>query len=193
MNIHSKDLVRIENICNHEAGHYIAGRELNFITQGISIEVNINGHCGESVIEPRTMGIDNFQKLGEYLRRRIKVLYAGVISESFDKEDCSNYALKEWRTGGGMNDYAKIKELTQTLRNILYPETELESQAQTELDKIDKELFDESIKIVTERRELIRGISSMLLEKVKEYDKKYFLTESEINNVQNIKELYLKE
>lgn len=192
MEIYSTDLVKIENICNHEAGHYIIARELGFSTNGMSIEMRTNGHSGESVIEPWTSGINNFTELENYLKRRIKVLYAGVISESFEMENCSDYALNEWKSGGGKDDHSKIRELTQVLRNIIYPNTKNEPEAQKELTNLDSELFAQTVEIVKNRLNLIHGISSMLSEKVKEYNIKYSLTESEINDVANIKELYIK-
>ena len=192
MEIYSTDLVNIENICNHEAGHYIIAKELGFITNGISIEIRIDGYSGEAVLEPRTSGINNFTELENYLRRRIKVLYAGVISESYEMENCSDYALNQWNSGGGKDDHSKIRELTQVLRNIIYPNTENEPEAQKELDNIDSELFGQTVEIVSERLQLIRGIASMLSVKVKEYNIRYTLTETEINDVVNIKELYIK-
>ena len=192
MKIYSTDLVKIENICNHEAGHYIIARELGFITNGMSIQMQTNGHSGESVIEPWTSGINNLTELQNYLKRRIKVLYAGVISESFEMENHSDYALNEWNSGGGKDDHSKIRELTQVLRNIIYPNTVQEPEAQKELTDLNNELFDQTVKIVSERLKLIRGISSMLSGKVKEYNIKYSLTETEINNVKDIKELYRK-
>lgn len=192
MEIYSTDLVNIENICNHEAGHYIIAREFGFITNGISIEMRINGYSGVTILEPRTSGINNFTELENYLRRRIKVLYAGVISESYEMGNCSDYALYEWNSGGGKDDHSKIRELTQVLRNIVYPNTEHEPEAQKELTDLDSELFGQTVEIVSERLKLIRGIASMLSEKVKEYNIKYYLTETEINDIPNIKELYLK-
>lgn len=192
MKIYSTDLVKIENICNHEAGHYIIARELGFITNGISIQMRINECVGQSVIEPRTSGINGFTELENYIRRRIKVLYAGVISESYEMENFSDYALKEWNSAGGKDDYSKIRELTQVLRNIVYPKTENEPEAQRELTELDNELFGQTVEIVEKRLLLIREISSLLSEKVKEYDIKYSLTEAEINHVPNIKGLYLK-
>lgn len=192
MKIYSADLAKIQNICNHEAGHYIIAKELGFITNGMSIEIRVDGYSGESIIEPRTSGIINFTELENYLRRRIKVLYAGVLSESYEMVNFSEYALNEWNSGGGKDDHSKIRELTQVLRNIVYPNTGEEREAQKELNDLDNELFAQTVEIVAERLKLIRRISLILAEKVKEYNIKYSLTETEINDIPNIKELYLK-
>jgi len=40
-----------------------------------------------------------------------------------------------------MNDYAKIKELLHVLRNVTFPETTNESEAQGELSKLETRLL----------------------------------------------------
>ena len=102
MTINQQDQKRIKLICNHEAGHYIVGRELSFKTHGITIVVQpFQGHSATAVIEPWTPSIDDLQKLRIYLERRIQVLFAGAIAEAMDENGKydSDYALKEWRTG----------------------------------------------------------------------------------------------
>jgi len=192
--INPQDQKRIKRICNHEAGHYIAGRELSFKTHGITIIVQpFQGHSATAVIEPWTKDIDDFDNLRNYLERRIQVLYAGAISEAIDESGNydANYALKEWQIGGATNDHAKIRELVQTLRNINYPKTEDQQRAQKELDFLDDDLIKKAGAIITTRLKLVQGIGDMLYQKVKLYNTKYELTEDEINAVPNIKKLYI--
>jgi len=194
MTIQYTDTNRIRRVCNHEAGHYIVARELLFTTHGIAVLFNLmQGHSGHAVIEPWTPNITSVTELSGYLERRIKVLFAGAISEAMEvtgKYD-ADHACKEWKTGGSTNDHSKIRELVQTLRNIKYPQTTDEPTAQIELTQIDEDLIQETGKIVHNRIELIKGIGDMLFQKVKEYDVKYELLETEINEVKRIRELYI--
>lgn len=194
MNIRYIDIQRIMRICNHEAGHYIVGKELNFTTHGISVSVNpTQGHSGHAVIEPWTPNIKSLQELCFYIERRVKVLYAGAISEAMeiDGKYDSEHALREWITGGSVNDHAKIRELVQALRNVRYPDTTDELLIQTELTRIDEELIQSAGEIVRNRIELIHGIGDMLLQKIKLYNTKYELLETEINEVKMVRELYI--
>jgi hypothetical protein len=194
MTIQHTDINRIKRICNHEAGHYIVARELSFTTHGIAVLFNpIQGHSGHALIEPWTPNITSVTELTGYLERRIKVLFAGAISEAMEvtgKYD-ADYACGEWETGGSTNDHSKIRELVQTLRNIKYPETNDEATAQIELTQIDEDLIKQTGAIVYSRIELIHGIGDMLFQKVKEYNVKYELLETEINKVKRIRELYI--
>ncbi len=64
--------------CKHEAGHYVAGRALGFVTKGIAMTIqNKNGHSGgaEVELEPLIVSTD---ALIDYLERRVQVLYAGA-------------------------------------------------------------------------------------------------------------------
>lgn len=194
MKIQQTDIQRIIRICNHEAGHYIVSRELKFITGGIKVNIkSMHEHISGAGIEPWTPNINNVNNIVEYLERRIKVLYAGVIAEATNKlgKYDSAYALNEWRKRGGKDDYAKIRELVQTLRNIKYPDTAESNKIQNELDKIDTKLIQEAGAIIMDRFELIQGVGDSIYRKIKNYNKDYELTEEEINKISKIRELYI--
>lgn len=185
---------RIIRICNHETGHYIVSRELKFRTGVIKVKItSVQNHCASSEIEPWTPHIDSVDKIVEYLERRIKVLYAGVLSEATNNkgEYNSDYALNEWRKGGGKDDYAKIRELVQTLRNIKYPDITDPDEIQKGLDKLDAELFRGAYSIVMDRLKLIQGVSENMYRKIKKFNVNYELSENEINEIPKIKELYI--
>lgn len=194
MTIQLTDQTRLRTICNHEAGHYIVARELSFKTDGLMILIeSMGGHSGYAAIQPWTSEIYNIEDSIHYLKRRIQVLYAGAIAESTEKNRKydSNHALHEWQLGGSIDDYAKIRELTQTLRNVMYPNTTNEDKVQKELTLINNELCEKTGAIITMRLKLVFGISSMIFKKVKLYNTEYKLKESEINNIQNIRKLYI--
>ena len=120
------------------------------------------------------------------------MLYAGVIAEATNSEGGYNHVLanREWKTGGGQNDYAKIRELTHVLRNIKFPLTVDNATAQSELDQIDSELLEKSGYLVQDRITLIHGIGDSLFHKIKKYDETYALTESELNRIPMVRDLY---
>lgn len=178
------DSERIRKICTHEAGHYVIAKDLSFITKGISVMFDFPpAHSGESTIEPWTPSIITFKELENYLERRIKVLFAGVMAEAMEKVGNYNqeYALNEWKRKGGMSDHAKIRELMQVIRNINHPETKDSSEIQ--LTSIDEKLFNESLKMVMEKISLINRIAGMIIKKIKQYKVKYELTEIEIDTL----------
>lgn len=187
--IRKSDHERIRRICTHETGHYVVGRELSFKTHGIEIQIQYpQGHLGQAGIDLWTPNISSLGELKDYLERRIKVLYAGAIAESFDDDANydSEYALNEWTSGGSINDYAKIRELVQVFRNISYPDTSNESKVQEELTQIADPLINETLAIVERHFESIRRISDRLFSKVEFYSGKYDLGESEIDPIYEI-------
>lgn len=194
MDIQPTQRDRIIKICNHEAGHYIASRELKFFTGGINVNItSFQSHSAGAGIEPWSPNIDSVDKIVEYLERRAKVLYAGVIAEATDRKGKydSDFALNEWRNGGGKDDYSKIRELVQTLRNIKYPDVINPDDVQKGLDEIDTEMIQNAGKIVMERLDLIQGVGESIYRKIKKYNVNYELSEDEINNIPKIRELYI--
>lgn len=190
--IHLYDVEKIKKVCFHEAGHYVVAKKLGFTTHGINIECHGPGdHSGEAIIEPLTVGLINIKSVEGYLERRIKVLYAGVVAQSFTNEEGYNgeYATAEWEQGSGVNDHAKIRELTHVLRNVRFPKTSDENEAQAELDGVVEQLMDDAGHIVYNYLEVIRCIGDALYDKVKNYRMKYELTEVELNAMQCIKSL----
>lgn len=188
-----KDYNKIKKICTHEAGHYVVARELKFKTHGIEVYFENNGnHKGQSILEPRTPGIKSIVNLELYLERRIIVLFAGAIAEKMNIRGDFNpdEAIKEWNNGGSMNDHAKIRELVHILRNIKFPDTVNENMAQSELTHFDRILNYKAYEIVQDRIELIFELGDLIFQKIKFYNTWYELSDSEINNVENIKILY---
>ncbi|MBT1705555.1 hypothetical protein KK060_19850 [Fulvivirgaceae bacterium PWU20] len=190
------DQQRIKSVCKHEAGHYLVAKLLGFKTHGISIKVHFPiGHEGGSTIEPSLPGITNIDLLKSHLRKRIQILYAGVISEAFHNENTydSDYALKEWRTGGGRDDYSKIRELTHILRNISFPSSSNTDEMQSQLTKIDDELINLTGETVSTNLRLISSICDLLLKKVAHYDEHFELSEGEILELPSMRNLFPKE
>ena len=185
--------ILIQRICRHEVGHLIAAREIGFITHEIKVSIALgSGHRALSVIELWTPHIIDIPSVIKYLNKRLIVLYAGAVAESLDQHGNydGEYALNEWRNGGAMDDYAKIRELTQLLRNLIYPETTDREKIDGQLKDIGDEVCRKTGELLLGRKELIWELSSMLIKKFREYGKEFDLTELEMMNVQAFKEAY---
>jgi hypothetical protein len=189
MPIYSADQERLKRICKHEAGHLVVAKEMKFVTHGIKVTLLPNvGHAGDAAIEPRTANITEIDHVKEYLIRRIRVLYSGVIAECADNE-CNfdnRYAKDEWERGGGMNDFTKIRELLQTLRNISYPQTVEEEEINYELALLKTTLTREACDLVKKRHDVIKAVAEKLYEKVISYNVQYYLTEGEIAEISQV-------
>lgn len=187
--ISQQDIIRGEKVCIHEAGHLIVSKLQGFKTNGISIEIYPRiGHSGEATIILPTPEITDNDKLIDYLEKRVQILYAGVIAQftDIDKNFDNENALKEWKNGGGMVDYAKVRELVHVIRNIKFPNTYIEKVQQSELDLIDKEIFSKTAELIMDKIEMIHQIGIQLNNKVVNYNKRYYLSELEIQNIIDI-------
>lgn len=187
--ISEQDKIRAEKICIHEAGHLISSKLLGFKTNGISIQIYSSiGHSGEATIILPTSEINDSDKLIEYLENRVQVLYAGVIAQFTDinKNFDNDNAIKEWNNGGGMVDYAKVRELVHVIRNIKFPNTYIEKVQQSELDLIDKEIFSKTAELIMDKIEMIHQIGIQLSNKVINYNERYYLSELEIQDIIDI-------
>jgi hypothetical protein len=188
------DRERVLLVCMHEVGHYVLSKEMGFETTGICVQFErYGGHSGHSGFKSWNPKMDSLLKMKEFLEKRIKILYAGVIAECIDKEGKydSERANIEWTIGGGRNDHSNIRELTRLIRDIDFPDTENEDEVNTQLKVIDDKLISDTGNIVFERIQLIRCLANILSDKVLDYDVEFKLTEKELNEFPSIRELYL--
>lgn len=175
---------RVKKICRHEVGHNVIAKLFGFNPGSIEMNFSPNGHSGASNCEPWRPGVSSFEILKVNLETRIKILYAGAMAEAFTDDGGvdSEYALSEWKTGGAMNDYAKIRELMHVLRNITYPETTDESAAQKELNQLDNAIFQETANLVLLNRTLIERLTDLVVSKVDFYDVNYLISVEELTD-----------
>lgn len=169
-------------IGQHEVGHYITARVLGFKTGAITLVIHdLNGaHCGGTEIVP-CCGLRNLQSIEDYLERRITVLYAGALAESLSKGKIdNNYAINLMRHGGSQNDYAKARELIQTLRNIRFPDTIAEEDVQKELDVLDNQLWNKAADIVLAESAIIEGLGNRLAGDIKHTNELVTLSAAEL-------------
>jgi hypothetical protein len=182
----------IFRVCKHEAGHCIMSKELGFKTNGIAVKITTNGHKASAGITILNQGIDNIEKTKEFLEKRIKVLYAGGIAESINGSgelDKEHFA-QVWEEGGGHIDHANIRELVRLLRDLVYPNTTTDEEANKELKALDDRLINEAGEIVGERIQIIEGIAQQITERINELNIQYDFTEDDLNKIKSIRDLY---
>ena len=186
MRIGAVDRDRILKICRHELGHFFVAKKLGFKTTNLTFTFHkFKGHLGGAGLEPNKPGIETIEDIINYLELRIVILYAGVISEATDNHGNydSNYALNQWHKDGGMQDHAKIRELTFLLRGILHPETTDNVLIQNQLDSIDTGLIQRSGEIVIENIEVIYDAAYELSSKIILFETPYNFTDQEVTEL----------
>ena len=122
------------------------------------------------------------EDVASFLERRVQVLYAGSLAEALVKSGIDNNKALENIKNGGQQGYTKIKELVNLIRNTRHPDTK-EDGWQSELDKIDPELWNEAASIVESERKRIEDLSSGLVTKVSGYDIRAELSRSDIDTI----------
>jgi len=175
----------------HEAGHYVVASELGFKVQGIKIAVNnstgkINGTSRINLDYP----IHTLDDTLKFLESRVMILLAGAISESIksDRIDEDN-AAKVLQNGSAVDDFAKVQEYINLIRNIKHPTIDSYDQGRSFLDTISDELWNESLSIIIENCDKITCIGDHLASKVKKENGKCIMGADEINDILLSKEL----
>jgi hypothetical protein len=179
-------------IAQHEVGHYIAARVLGFKTGAISLVVfDFTGaHRGGAEIIP-CCGLRDVRSIDDYLERRITVLYSGALAESLSKGQVdNNYAINAMRHGGSQNDYAKARELIQTLRNIRFPDTITEEEVQKNLDVIGNQLWNKAAGIVLAESAIIEGLGDRLAGDIKYTNELVTLSDEELEALPIIRDRF---
>ncbi|MHC8323618.1 peptidase M41 [Pseudomonas sp. GB2N2] len=139
---------RALQIAHHEMGHYVIARALGFATGGVTLSVTMDlRHLGGASIT-LARPITSLDAMREYLEARMMVLFAGAMGQTLSSprstgprvDKSSAIAILQGALGAEQ-DYAKIKELQNLLRNLTCPGTESTSH-----ERVTAEL-----KVITER------------------------------------------
>jgi hypothetical protein len=123
-----------------------------------------------------------------YLRKRVQVLYAGALAEALINGRVHQENSLEYIRIGGAIDYAKARELIHLIRNIEFGATENNEIAQTQLDKLDLELWNQAAGIVEQKHAFIEGLGSRLASEVKHIGTLYTISETELSTLSNFGE-----
>lgn len=168
--IHSKERKDMDNKITswHEAGHalssYLCGEEV--------LQVTITG--SSSGIGGFSLSVDDEDshvKLSD-LRNRVKVLYSGIIAESF--------ILGEDITTGACSDIEKASKIISDMiieygmnkdRSLLNLKViKDEEQLKREAKALSEELYSEALDDLTKNKDILENIANALLEKETLYD-----------------------
>lgn len=181
-------------IGQHETGHYISARILGFKTGSITLTITdlLGGHSAASELVPACV-LSGDQSIINYLERRVTVLYSGALAESLSKGILdNNFALKSIRSGGGLRDYDKARELIQLLRNIKSPNADMEEEIQLGLDAIDNDLWNRAAAIVEAEYMIIEGLGDRLASEIEYVGQTFTLNEADLENLPVIRERFGK-
>ena len=96
-----------------------------------------------------------------YLRKRIKVLFAGATAEALDNKQIDQKAAIKLFETTASDDWSKIRELERTLVGLTYPNATAEV-FYDQLKKIDASLADQAGVIVNKNAKLIQDMSRNL-------------------------------
>lgn len=165
----------IKGVCYHEAGHWVAARQLGFIVGEIRITVQKNGklfgHSGSAKIFPRLQS-NTKEDLEKYLRNRISILFSGVIAQTLCIENKCESTAGNLLSSDGADDYKTINELFYILRGLCYPyeNSELDSK---QILQLQKECWEHSNQVVKKHEEDIAAIALKLEGRIKSMNKEY--------------------
>lgn len=182
----------IRRVAQHEVGHYVVARALGFKTGSITLTITdlVGGHRASSEIIP-SCALEDIQAIIDYLERRATVLYSGVLAESLSNGKLNNdSALKSLRTGGGVRDYDKVRELIQLIRNLKHPSSTTEVEIQNELDLIDNDLWNRAAAIVEAEHLIVDGLGDRLASEIKFVDETFTLGKEAIEALPVIRDRF---
>ena len=175
----------VNEVCRHEAGHYVIGRCLGFKVDSISVEIldYAGAHNGESAVT-LPEGTSSLDAVVQYAERRVQMLYAGAIAQAMKGSGIDDAeAVKIIEGPNAATDFAKARELLHIIRNIKYPEDTTDAQCQKHLTAINRGLWLQTMQLGTQEADVINGLGSRLASDVKVIRKKYTLQTDYINSL----------
>ncbi|AMS39353.1 MULTISPECIES: hypothetical protein [Aminobacter] len=181
------------HLARHELGHHVMARIVGFKVGDFNIgqdTLQIYGPGGSSstnMMRP----LRTKEEIVTYSRDRCKVALAGVLAgEMEDAVIVEAQSENKLEHGGGQDDYTKAIENIQLLRNILYPDSDID-QATKEVHVLLKELWMETIQIISAEGLMIEQLATELVErKMKTPKKALILTAEEMAELPLLKERF---
>lgn len=136
----------------------------------------------------RLESIRTVPEIEDHLRRRVRALMAGAIAQ-LPMEGVATIpeAMRIWQNEG-QDDYAKIREFCQLLRNIQHGEVD-RKVALIQLNEISGALFQASVMDVQEAKGAITELAERMATAVKEFNRSYVFSTDEIFSLASIKAL----
>lgn len=181
-------------IARHEAAHWIVGWRLG-ASMG-AITMRLDHEPGTDSLRPdchatgdRLESIKTVPEIAGHLRRRVRALMAGAIAQLPTNAPATiPEAMRIWKNEG-QDDYAKIREFCQLLRNIQYGEVDRKT-ALDQLNEISSALFQASVVDVQEAKAAIMELAARMTSAVKEFNRSYVFSTEEICSLASVKALF---
>jgi hypothetical protein len=171
---------RTVDVLRHEAGHMVVAKVLGFKTDRL---VYKNSHAGAKLAIDLTL--TDIAAVTAFIRRRVPILYAGVLAESLNGGKVDNdKALKLIEGPEGADDYSKARELIRVLAGI----ERGESEHQLVLDKLDNEVWNKATSLVEKYEGKIDMLSRVWREKLGGLSE-FELSGDEISSIPCFKEI----
>ncbi|WP_338920942.1 peptidase M41 [Pseudomonas silesiensis] len=153
-------------IAHHEMAHYVMARALGFATGGVTLTVtmDLRHQGGASITLARS--ISSIDAMKEYLEARMMVLLAGAMGQTLSSTPSPRKLVDKPKATtilkgglGAEQDYAKVRELQQLLRNIAYPDTDPASS-----DRITAELKEITDRVWLRTQEIVEALADTITE-----------------------------
>jgi hypothetical protein len=153
-------------IAHHEMAHYVMARALGFETGGVTLTVtmDLRHQGGASITLARS--ISSIDAMKEYLQARMMVLLAGAMGQTLSSTHSPRKLVDKPKATiilkgglGAEQDYAKVRELQQLLRNIAYPDTDPASS-----DRITAELKEITDRVWLRTQEVVEALAETITE-----------------------------
>jgi hypothetical protein len=177
-------------LCRHEAGHHVVARLSSFRVGSIRLQVDLFGgrRSGHSEVILAS-AVKCMAEVGNYLEKRVKILYAGAAAEALKgKRVDQTSAIEILHNAGGESDWARARDCVQLLRNIRSPQTTTNDEIQHQLDELDQMLWSETVEMVERCAEVIGRLAAMMESKITP-NQPITISEEEIEAVEGVKEL----
>jgi hypothetical protein len=171
MSIQQHHKERARTLAQHEMGHYVLARVMGFGTGEVTLElIGDNGHKGGSAIfldQPT----NDIEALANYLKRRIIVLFAGVLAETLSpRHDTRNRGVNQSKASeifhspflGAVQDNARVSEALMLLRNVQSRTPCSEQEVDREMTEIGNLMWARAISLVEQFEDVIVGVATRL-------------------------------
>lgn len=184
----------VRSIARHEAAHWVIGKQfgaavgaitLNFVHEPGTSSVRVDCHAAVD----RIASTKTVFEIEQYLRGRVRASMAGAIAQLPPNAVATIPAVMNIWENEGQDDYVKIREFCQILRNIQYGESDRQT-AKTQLNEISGALFLSSVNDVQQNRVPIKDLAERITSVVTEFNKSYVFSNEAIFSVPSIQALF---
>jgi len=189
----------LKKVCYHEVGHWLVTNFCNFFATDIEITAtdNSGSYNGSSGIVKRK-DLLNKDDIIQYIEDRIKILYAGILSEYLENGKVQKEKAIDFIDNVSSNyshihdDHNRINELFYILVNIIIPTALPDDEIQNNINAIQDRLVDETIAMLEKSAYVIIGLADRLLSELKYVNKPVILTSEALLSLEAVSDILQK-